>query len=131
MSYSTTLKEPPSNYIPPFPVHRYTSTCLATEVQRVRPDILAIPRTTMVSKIKRIDSQLTNAAGVCHCDDLTYLLSNDYFDNYRPSQADLKMNDVMTTLLYNFANSGWVDDQNRKNLTVGFGAGIQHQKRIR
>ncbi|KAK4880603.1 hypothetical protein RN001_008749 [Aquatica leii] len=43
--------------------------------------------------------------GVCHCDDLLYLVPNSYV-NYKPSLEDIKMTDVMTTLWYNFASTG-------------------------
>ncbi|XP_031345675.1 venom carboxylesterase-6-like isoform X2 [Photinus pyralis] len=44
--------------------------------------------------------------GVCHCDDLNYILNHQYMSSYRPTEADLKMNNLMTTLLYNFAKTG-------------------------
>ncbi|KAK4880599.1 hypothetical protein RN001_008745 [Aquatica leii] len=43
--------------------------------------------------------------GVCHCDDLLYLVPNS-FVNHKPSPEDIKMTDLMTTLWYNFANTG-------------------------
>ncbi|KAF5288889.1 hypothetical protein FQA39_LY03768 [Lamprigera yunnana] len=43
--------------------------------------------------------------GVSHCDDLIYLLSADVLE-YTPSEADLNVTDLMTTLWYNFANTG-------------------------
>lgn len=44
--------------------------------------------------------------GVCHCDDLSYSFSNEFFPDYKPTQDDLNMNNLTTTLLYNFANTG-------------------------
>ncbi|KAB0797807.1 hypothetical protein PPYR_08800 [Photinus pyralis] len=44
--------------------------------------------------------------GAIHGDDLTYLLSNTFYKGYNPTESDLKMNDIMTTLWYNFANTG-------------------------
>ncbi|KAK4880602.1 hypothetical protein RN001_008748 [Aquatica leii] len=43
--------------------------------------------------------------GVCHCDDLLYLIPNSYV-NHTPSLEDKQMADVMTTLWYNFASTG-------------------------
>ncbi|KAF5306371.1 hypothetical protein FQR65_LT07395 [Abscondita terminalis] len=43
--------------------------------------------------------------GVCHCDDLLYLVPNS-FVKHHPSAEDIRMTDVMTTLWYNFASTG-------------------------
>ncbi|KAK4880601.1 hypothetical protein RN001_008747 [Aquatica leii] len=43
--------------------------------------------------------------GVCHCDDLLYLLPNTHID-HKLSLEDHQMIDVMTRLWYNFASTG-------------------------
>ncbi|KAF5288890.1 hypothetical protein FQA39_LY03769 [Lamprigera yunnana] len=47
----------------------------------------------------------TTDFGVAHCDDLLYLFESPDL-NYKPTEADLKITDLMTTLWYNFANTG-------------------------
>lgn len=44
--------------------------------------------------------------GVCHGDDILYSISNQLFDDYNPSDTDLEMNKIMSTFVYNFANTG-------------------------
>ncbi|KAF2902140.1 hypothetical protein ILUMI_04048 [Ignelater luminosus] len=45
--------------------------------------------------------------GVCHCDELLYLFSNNPFeDDYKSNQHDKKIIDIMTTLWANFARTG-------------------------
>ncbi|KAK5646893.1 hypothetical protein RI129_005357 [Pyrocoelia pectoralis] len=44
--------------------------------------------------------------GAIHGDELNYILSNSFFEDYKPTVSDLKMNEIMTTLWYNFANTG-------------------------
>lgn len=44
--------------------------------------------------------------GAVHVDDLIYLFSSELFPNYKPSESDKKMINVMTTLWTNFAKTG-------------------------
>lgn len=44
-----------------------------------------------------------------HTDELFYLLNREYlFPNYKPTESDLKMMDIMTTLWTNFAATGLI-----------------------
>lgn len=44
--------------------------------------------------------------GVCHVDDLIYSMSTSAFRDYKPTEADKHMTKFMSTLWYNFANTG-------------------------
>ncbi|KAB0797805.1 hypothetical protein PPYR_08798 [Photinus pyralis] len=44
--------------------------------------------------------------GVCHGDDTLYSISNELFHDYQPSATDLEMKKIMSTFVYNFANTG-------------------------
>jgi len=49
----------------------------------------------------------THDYGVCHTDDLLYLLNRrSIFPDYKPTDLDTKMSDVITTLWTNFAATG-------------------------
>ncbi|KAF2892970.1 hypothetical protein ILUMI_13204 [Ignelater luminosus] len=48
----------------------------------------------------------TRDYGVCHGDDINYILSNEFYGDYKPTESDQKIIDLLTTMWVNIADTG-------------------------